>query len=38
LAVDESHWRALEAGIKQFFQRRLVGTNILFDEYDALLR
>ena len=38
LAVDDRHRRALKTLIDQFFQRRLVGADVLFNELHAPLR
>jgi hypothetical protein len=38
LSVDDRHRRALEPLIEQLLQCRFVGTNIFFDELNALLR
>jgi hypothetical protein len=38
LSVDDGYRGALKTLIKQFFQGRFVGANILFHELNALLR
>jgi len=38
LAIDDRDRRALKSLVEQFFQRCLIGANILFDKFNTLLR